>query len=132
MATLTVVAIAVGMFVWLSLADGSDSAVVNVPEEKNEASQVASALEVLESDPESLLPPELVGDVGVAEIETALPPGTKVTADEESWQPSTVGGGAIQVDLEFPNGTTSQVVAIMSKYPDGWKVLQTVPVGTTP
>lgn len=95
------------------------------------AADVTQALEALESDPASLLPVELQEEFG-PDINAALPEGTTVSADPDSWEPSDAGGGVIVVELTYPDGTTESVFAVMVQEGNAWKVLQTLPIEGTP
>lgn len=124
-AILVVVGAAVAL-IWLFVA----SSTAAPPEESTGAgAEAAAALEALETDPESLLPTELAGTVN---FEEAIPPGTKVDADPDSWAPSEAGGGVMTVTLTLPDGSTSQVAAVMVEEAEGWKVLQTIPLEAAP
>jgi hypothetical protein len=79
------------------------------------------------SDPQSLLPQELVDELG-DEVATIIPAGTKFEADAESWMPSTAGGGVIRVTLTYPDGTSAAVAAVVDREQDQWIVLQTIPL----
>lgn len=95
------------------------------------AAEVTQALEALETDPAALLPAELQEEFG-ADVDAALPVGTTVVADPESWEPSAAGGGVIMLELTFPDGTSQSVFAVMVQEDGAWKVLQTLPIEGTP
>lgn len=115
--------VAVGIGVWWLLGRGGEPTPVATSTE--EPDQVAAALEVLETDPEELLPDGLAGSVDLA---TAIPAGTEVDADPATWVPSAAGGGLIELTLTLADGTTQRLVAVMAQVDGGWQVLQTIPV----
>lgn len=92
-----------------------------------DAEAAAGALEQLESNPAVLLPAELEGELGDT-VTQAVPAGTQVVADPSTWVPSTVGGGVIEALLDYPDGTSQRIAVVMVLEPDGWKVLQTIPL----
>lgn len=85
----------------------------------------SKALEALETDPASLLPSELAGEIE-GDVGEAIPVGTKVDSEPDTWEPSTAGGGVIEATLTFPDGSSERVGVVMIEEDEGWKVLQTV------
>lgn len=123
-----VLVLGVGGAVWWFAAAGPSAAAPEetpAPVSTEAGPQAAAALEALETDPESLLPAELVGSV---DLEEAVPEGTTVEADPTSWLPSEAGGGVMYATLTYPDGSTADIAAVMVEEEDGWKVLQTIPV----
>lgn len=116
---------AVAALIWWFVATSSASAEPDTAASAGDGPRAAAALEALETNPESLLPEELAGTV---DFDEAIPPGAKVEADPDSWEPSTAGGGVITMTLTFEDGSTADVAAVMVEEEDGWKVLQTIPL----
>lgn len=119
---------------WWGHADRTFAAPVTTPSpvsNPTEAVAAAGALGQLETDPSVLLPAELVGELGDTATQ-AVPTGTEVSADPSTWVPSSVGGGVIEAQLDYPDGTTERVAVVMVVEPDGWKVLQTIPLDVAP
>lgn len=121
------VAAAAGVWGWMSAVPAETSVARPSESDLGVPGEVAEALELLETDPAALLPPELDELYG-PDIAAAIPVGTTVEADPSSWVPSTAGGGTIHVELTAADGTVSTVVAVMGRYDGGWKVLQTIEV----
>lgn len=117
-----IVAVLGGIFIWNLLRATDDPGEREVP-----AAEVVQALELLESDPAALLPPELRDELE-PQIAAAFPEGTRVEADPDTWEQSSTGGGVIRLSLTMPDGITEEYWAIMAEYDDGWRILQTVEV----
>lgn len=96
-------------------------------EATGDAESAAEALNLLEEDPEALLPTELAGEFG-DKVKEAVPAGTRVSADPTTWLPSTVGGGVIEAQLDYPDGTSERLAIVMMLESGQWKVLQTIPL----
>ena len=122
-----VVAVVAGA-VWVVLgqrpAEPIEATVVAPP---GQGMDVAVALELLESEPQQLVPVELEDDLD-GQLAVALPPGSTVEADPESWAPDGIGGGVMTVTLMVPGEPPADYAAVMVGEPDGWKVLSTAPI----
>ena len=57
-----------------------------------------------------------------------VPLGSKVTTNVASWMPDGLGGGVMQVTITAPGQASVTYAAIMVHEPDGWKVLETIPI----
>ncbi|HLS65109.1 MAG TPA: hypothetical protein VK060_17125 [Ruania sp.] len=115
----------VGALWWLlGGRDAADPAPGPDAAETDDADGAAAALAALTTEPETLLPASLQGEVDLA---AAIPDGTEVAADPGSWTESSVGGGVIQVTLTYPDGSTDVLAAVMAQEDDHWVVLQTLP-----
>lgn len=91
-----------------------------------QAAAAASALAGLATSPESL--PAAQSKVTPAQAKEALPPGTRVEPEANSWSPDGTGkGGIIRVTVTMPNGFRSTYVAVMVLEGGKWKVLATLP-----
>lgn len=126
LAALAVVMVGAGLWV-ISRGVSTEPA----PRASDEASEVAEALELLESDPAALLPPELVAEFG-DEVDSIFPGGTQVAADPATWERSSVGGGTIELKVTTPDGGSKTFDAVMARYDNGWKVLQAVELTGVP
>lgn len=56
----------------------------------------------------------------------ALPPGSKLTPEPDSWGPDGIGGGTMNVVLSVPEQPDTRYVAVMVKEDGQWKVLGTL------
>lgn len=124
-AGLAAVVILVGVLLMIILQSTSSPPNTTPDVGSSEAADVARALEKLESDPGSLLPPELESEFA-DDLSLAVPPGTTIDADEATWVPSEAGGGTIETDIAVPGEPLRRVLAIVAEYDDGWKILQTI------
>lgn len=131
-AVITVV-LALGAWWWThptSHASNTPTAAATDTAGASQGQAAAVALQQVETNPAALVPADLKDTMG-ASVALAVPAGTRVVADPGTWVPSTAGGGVIDAQLTYPDGTTTKVAVIMVEESDGWKVLQTVALGST-
>jgi hypothetical protein len=93
-------------------------------EAERDARDVASSLQALSTDPASLVPASLNGQIA-PQIAQAVPKGTTVSVDEKSWHPDGHGGGIVLVTLTAPGGKPTTFLALLAKEKGKWKVLST-------
>ena len=105
---------------------GTGSSASPVPARTDEAHEVAVALGKLSTDPDSLVASSSSGLVG-GSARDAVPTGTEVTVDENSWAPDGVGGGTIEVSL-LTQDSKATYLAVLVREADEWKVVATIPM----
>lgn len=115
--------------------DGRENSASGLPGVE-EAAAVAAALGELASKPDSLVAADVRSAVG-PRARQAVPAGSTVSANPDSWQPDGLGGGTMTVTVTSPGQAAVTYSAVMVKQEDGWKVLGTVPMapsnaGATP
>lgn len=101
--------------------------VAQKPSVQRQAKEVKQALVRLPADPSSLLSAQRT-DQSAGTARQAVPAGTRVSVDEGSWAPDGLGGGAVEVTLNTPDGKQDRYVAVMVNENGAWKVLSTIPV----
>jgi hypothetical protein len=103
--------------------------VASTPDRQTQAHQVATALQRLAVDPASLVAsgaaPEVVG-----RARQGVPAGSRVSVDERSWSPDSVGGGTIVVTVIPPGSVAQTYAAVMVSEHGSWKVLATFGITT--
>jgi hypothetical protein len=128
---------AVGVFGWLhgrpagEPVGGASPPRMSEAQKRAQAREVTQALERLATDPDSLVAEQSRSQVGKGARE-AIPRGSKVDPDEQSWSPDDNGGGVMAVTIESPGKRAVTYAAVMVKEPGGWKVLATFPASKTP
>jgi hypothetical protein len=104
----------------------SGSSASPAPSDAGQAHEVAVALEKLSTDPDSLVSSSSRGQVG-GSARDAVPAGTRVTVDENSWASDGLGGGTIEVGL-ITRTSNATYLAVMVREADEWKVVATIPI----
>jgi hypothetical protein len=97
--------------------------------DSSQSQEVARVLSHLATDPAALVAATSQRRVG-AEARRGVPVGSTVTPDPESWRPDHQGGGVMTVTVTPPGQPSTSYVVIMVHEPDGWKVLETIPLLT--
>lgn len=125
--------VAVGLFTLGALggtSSGSPDAATGQTSEgpgSAEGRTVAAALGNLAADPDSLVAAASQTQVGDT-ARAAVPDGTEVRVEAESWSPAGDGWGTILVTLRPPDGPETTYLATMMLEQGTWKVLATIPV----
>lgn len=91
-----------------------------------QAHDAARALSKLASNPEELVASS-AQSVVAGRARDAVPPGSKVAPDEESWAPDGLGGGTMYVSITPPGQPARDYFAVMTQEKGQWKVMATVP-----
>ncbi|MEI2778542.1 MAG: hypothetical protein V9G19_21755 [Tetrasphaera sp.] len=95
--------------------------------ERTDASDVATALKVLERDPAAVLATDARKQV--PDVRKAIPDGTTVKPLDATWAPDGTGvGGTMAVDVTYPGKSPRSYLAVMVHEKAGWKVLATLAV----
>lgn len=97
----------------------------------SDAESVVAALGSLATQPEKLLSKNAA--VTTKQARAAFPEGATVAADPATWKPDGTGvGGVIDVQVEAPGKKPKSFLAIMVKEDGAWRVLGTLPIGSSP
>jgi hypothetical protein len=95
-----------------------------------QARQVAQALASLTTDPQSLVASGAARQVD-GRARRAVPAGSTVVVDEQSWAPDGVGGGTITVTVQAPGKPPVSYATVVVPEDGTWKVLATFPLRTS-
>lgn len=92
-----------------------------------QASEVAQALMALESEPSTLVASQ-AKDLVDGRAATAVPPGTSVDPEVDSWAPDGLGGGTMLVTLTSSGGQSVTYAVVVVQERGDWKVMATAPL----
>jgi hypothetical protein len=95
-----------------------------------DARSVSQALQELAKDPARLMASDVKNAVS-GNARDAIPNGSNVATEEESWAPDGLGGGTMIVTITPPNEPSQQYAAVMVKEDGNWKVFSTFVLGGT-
>jgi len=122
-----VLAVATTALVMASTSERQEAA--TAPTADAEANEVARALERLSRDPGALVAAGATAHVG-GRASQAIPDGSTVSPDVDSWAPDGLGGGSMVVTIAPAGGPATTYVAVMVREGGGWKVLATFRIAT--
>lgn len=91
--------------------------------ETTDAVAVASALVAFTANPLSGI---ATGADESFDSSTALPPGSTLVPEPDSWAPDGFDGGTMNVELLIDGNVDSRYIAIMVQEDSGWKLLGTI------
>jgi hypothetical protein len=92
----------------------------------DETSDAANAAAVLTAFPDDPSGSVAMAARGSFDASVALPPGSELIPEPESWAPDSIGGGTMNVVLSINGEPNTRYVAIMIVEDGSWKVLGTV------
>ncbi|WP_165845391.1 hypothetical protein [Streptacidiphilus pinicola] len=79
----------------------------------------------MSTDPAALVATSARSEVG-NQARQAVPPGTTVTPQVDSWLPDGVGGGIMTVTIAAPGTPAADYAAVMVQERGAWKVMATL------
>lgn len=130
---LVVLAVLGGAAIWFTLARNSPEAppaagsspTSSNSSEERDAREAAAALRTLTDDPAALVPEDQRGTVSLSE---AVPKGSHLSVDEDSWAPASTRSGTLVATLASPGQNDASYVVSMEREGGHWVVIGTIPV----